>query len=337
MKSLVAKLASTRLTLLGMVGLAIGAGLSYDNPEHVSVWALAAPLAFLALNLFAAILTQPGINRRPGLLLFHLGLLAICVLAAVGRLSLFEGRVEMTEGSAFDHREVIDVKQGPWHRYRLDRITFIQGPYTVSYAPGLKRGPTRSHVLVPDGKGGWREEVVGDDTPLILDGYRFYTSFNKGFGVIVSWIPEAGEAVTGTIHMPSYPLFDYKQSNDWITPAGQELKLWLRLDTGIDEEAAWTLDGRNASGVLVVNDGEWRVELAPGEQVVLPGGALRYDSLTTWMGYKIFYDPTLRWLFYAAMAAVLGLSWHYWRKFERMPLGRVNPTVKVAGKEEQKR
>jgi hypothetical protein len=33
------------------------------------------------------------------------------------------------------------------------------------------------------------------------------------------------------------------------------------------------------------------------------------------MGYKLFYDPTLHWLFIAAMITVLGLAAHFWRKF----------------------
>ncbi len=313
------RLASIRLTLVGMVALAIGAGLSYDNPAETSVWVLAAPLALLSLNLFAAILTNPRINRRPGLLIFHVGLLLICVLAAIGRLTLFEGRVEMSQGAVFDVQAVTDIKQGPWHRGRIGEVVFVQGPYTVSYQPGLKRGPTRSHVSLPDGRGGWREKVVGDDKPLIINGYRFYTTFNKGFAVIVSWLPAEGEPMTGTIHMPSYPLFDYKQSNQWTTPGGGELKLWLRVNAGMDRDKAWVLDGSKASGVLVVKSGSERVELEEGESIAVDGGHLRFEQLSTWMGYKIFYDPTLFWLFIASVVAVLGLAYHYWRKMAQQP------------------
>ena len=321
MKSILSRLASARLTLLGMVGLAVGAGLGYENPSETSVWFLAVPLLFLALNLCAAILTKPAINRRPGLLIFHLGLLSICVLVAVGRLTLFDARIEMTQGTAFDIQALSDITQGPLHpRAGLEKINFVQGPYTVSYGPRLKRGPTRSHVLVADGKGGWVEQVVGDDTPLLIAGYRLYTSFNKGFAAIVTWLPNAGEPVTGTIHMPSYPLFDYKQANSWAPPGGEEVKLWLRLETGLDLEAPWVLDGERTDGILIVTAGSQREELAPGDTITLPQGALRFDQLTTWMGYKVFYDPTLAWLFWASVIAVFGLSVHYWRKFNRQPM-----------------
>lgn len=327
MRAALRRLASTRLTLVGMAWLAIGAGVNYDNPmaaSAASVWTLAAPLLFLALNLLAAIITQPGINRRPGLLVFHIGLFSICVLAAIGRLTFFEARFELGQGMPFAADLLTDVRHGPWHRNSLDHVHFVQGYYTVDYAPGLTRGPTRSQVMVPQAGGGWREQIIGDDTPLVLDSYRFYTSFNKGFAPVLTWQPEQGAPVTGTLNMPSYPLFEYKQDSEWAPPGGKPIKFWLRLETGYTKEQSWVLDGRKARSVLVVNDGERRVELAPGESVSLPGGKLRYEQLSTWMGYKIFYDPTLYGLFVAAIVAVLGLAHHYWRKFASQPLLTAN-------------
>lgn len=185
----------------------------------------------------------------------------------------------------------------------------------MEYNAGLVRGLTHSQVLIPDGRGGVMSRVVGDDRPLVLEGYRFYTTYNKGFAPVLTWTPDQGEAMTGTIHMPSYPLFDYKQDSTWTPPGGKPLRFWLRLDTGLRQDAAWLLDGKKASGVLVVNAGERRVELLPGQSVRLEGGSLRYERLTSWMGYKVFYDPTLRWLFIAAVVSIMGLGAHFWRKF----------------------
>jgi cytochrome c biogenesis protein len=323
-------LASTRLTLVGMVLLAIGAGLSYGNPVTTSVWVLVAPLGFLALNLFAAILMQPGINRRGGLLLFHIGLLSLSILVAIGRLTFYEAHVELVAGEPFESTSVSDVHQGPWHRSGLDEVRFVQGPYTVEYGSQLKRGSTRSQVAIADGRGGWSEQVVGDDTPLLINGYRLYTSFNKGFAPVLTWTPDNGEAVTGTVHMPAYPLFDYKQDNRWTPPGSTEIRFWLRLDTGYTLNQPWVLDGRKASGVLVVNSGEQRLELQPGDEVQLTGGRLRYESLNSWIGYKIFYDPTLKWLFIAAILAVAGLARHYWSKFSDQPLAATDEAVKTS-------
>ena len=324
-QSFLSALGSIRLALVGMLLLAIGAALSYDNPAGTPVWVLVAPLAFLAVNLLAAIATNPRINRRGGLLTFHLGLLAIIVLAGIGRLTHLDAQLEITEGAPFSASDLTHLEQGPLHAGALNQLAFVQGSFTVDYAPGMVRGLTHSQVFVPDGaiaapggRQGWQTRVVGDDRPLILEGYRFYTTFNKGFAPVLTWTPDNGAAISGTIHMPSYPLFEYKQESSWTPPGeaggGKEIKFWLRLKTGLREDAAWVLDGKTATGVLVVNTDERRVELEPGQSVQLPGGNLRYDRLTTWMGYKVFYDPTLHWLFAAAMVATLGLGLHFWRK-----------------------
>jgi len=309
------KLASLRLTLAGMVLLALGAALSYDNPAGTPAWVLVVPLALLAVNLLAAIVSNPRINRRGALLVFHIGLLGIVVLAAIGRLTRLEAHVELTDGAAFSPEEMIDVHEGPWHDGALERLYFVQGPYTVDYAPGMVRGITRNQVLVPDSQGGLEPRVIGDDTPLLMAGYRVYTTFNKGFAPVLTWIPDGGEAVTGTVHMPSYPLFDFRQANRWTPPGANEVRFWLQLDTGLDEKVAWTLDPHHARGVLVVKDGEQRVELRPGQAVRLEGGSLRYDRLSSWMGYKLYYDPTLHWLFITAIITVIALATHFWRRF----------------------
>ena len=315
MNTLLRPLSSLRLTLVGMVLLAIGAGLSYGNPMDMPVWVLVVPMALLALNLLAAIISNPRIHRRGGLLVFHLGLLGVVILSAVGFLTRFEAHVELLQGTAFSTDGLFDQRKGPWHMGDLDTVRFVQGPYTVDYAAHMVRGHTRSQVEVPDGRGGWETRVIGDDRPLVMNGYRFYTSFNKGFAPILTWTPDQGRPVTGSVHMPSYPLFEFKQDNSWSPPGGPQIKFWLRLTTGMTDKKAWVLDGSKTQGVLVVNTPSERKELHPGDSVKIPGGTLRYDRLSTWMGYKIFYDPTLHWLFAASIIGVLGLFSHFWRKF----------------------
>jgi len=315
-------LASTKLTLLWMLLLAVGAALSYDNPAETSIWVLVIPMLLLAINLIAAIISNPRINRRGGLLIFHLGLLSIVLLAAIGRLTYMEGQVEIISGGEFSDDLLSEVRIGPLHNGALDDVNFVQGPYTVEYRPQMMRGRTYSQVAIPDNQGGWREAVVGDDRPLVLEGFRFYTTFNKGFAPILSWLDENGQLIeTGAVHMPSYPLFDFKQSNSWTPTDGDEIKFWLQLETGLTAEEAWVLDGRRATGTLVVNVAGNRTELLPGQSVQLAGGILRYEHLATWMGYKLFYDPTLQWMFLAAFITIAGLGAHFWRKLSAEPLG----------------
>ena len=106
MFSWLSPLSSLKLTLIGMVLLGIGAGLSYGNPVDVSVWVLIVPLAILATNLAAAILTNPRINRQPGLLVFHVCLFSTVVLAGVGRLTHLDAHLEIALGQEF-HKDLL--------------------------------------------------------------------------------------------------------------------------------------------------------------------------------------------------------------------------------------
>ncbi|MBI5451716.1 MAG: cytochrome c biogenesis protein ResB [Gammaproteobacteria bacterium] len=313
-------LGSTRFTLLGMAALALGAALSYDNPAGTPAWVLVVPLAALALNLLLAMCINPRIHRQWGLLGFHLGLLGVVVLAAIGRLTYMEAHLELVTGSAFDAGELFDVRRGPWHDGGLQQLQFVQGPYTVDYRAGMVRGRTHSQVHVAGPHGQWQPQDVGDDRPLRVHGYRFYTTFNKGFAPVLTWMADGRPAVTGTVNMPAYPLFDFRQQNSWTPPGGRAIRFWLKLDTGRDDQRAWRLDVRTVSSRLIVNSDEQRIELLPGQQVRLDGGVLRYDRLAAWMGYKLFYDPTLHALFAAAVFGILGLFVHYWRTMFRQPL-----------------
>lgn len=321
----VKSLGSPKTAIIGMIALGVGSVMSYGNPESVSAWYLAGPLAFLAVSLLVAITTNSRIYRRGGLLVFHVGLLSIAVLAAIGRLTFFEAHVEMLEGNAFGVEDSLNVKKGPLHSDDLRHIEFMQGRYTVEYHPGMVRGLTHSYVRVKGDDGAWQDKVVGDDRPLVIDGYRFYTSFNKGFAPVLTWKGADGSSTQGAVHMPSYPLFEHKQENDWTTPTGEAVRLWLRMDTGLDEKNGWVLNEKTPESTLVVFFGDSRIELRPGETAAVGGGDLTYDHLATWMGYKIFYDPTLHALFGASMLSVLGLFMHFRRKFSLQPLRAADP------------
>lgn len=311
--------ASLKVTLSGMLLLAIGSMLTYGGDTGISVWVLVVPMVLLAVNLICAIASNRKINRQPGLLLFHLSLLSLVVVVAVGRLAHLEAQLEMTVGQHFDAGSLVQLQQGPWHVGDLGEIDFSQGPYVVNYEPGIQRGATMSQVGVFKADGSVEALVVGDDTPLIFGDYRLYTSFNKGFSLILEWVSNDGSLVTGSINMPSYPLNDFRQKNEWRPPGSdQTVKFWLRLDTAYDENDYWLLSEDNSSGVLVITIGDQRIELQEGQELQFEDGTLRYKDLTMWMGYTIFYDPTLRWLFFISVFGVLGLAWHLWTHSDRL-------------------
>jgi len=314
------KLSSLKITLVGMVLLVIGASLSYGNPDGTSIWVLVIPLVLLALNLIAAITTNPKINQQTGLLVFHVSLLLILLLAAIGRLTHMDAHLELVVGTEFDPDKLLETNAGPLHFKNFDNVHFVQGPFTVEYAPGMRRGLTHSHVKVKTATGEWEDREVGDDRPLLIDGYRFYTTFNKGFTSILTWTPSGAEPITGTVNMPSYPLFDYKQDNRWNPPGSdKEIKFWLQLNAGMKEDDHWVLDGRTSSGVLIVTTDDKRHEVQLGQSVQLSDGQLRFDALTMWMGYRLFYDPTIQWMFFVSIMGVLGLAQYFWKKTNLQP------------------
>lgn len=315
---LLRQLSSLKLTLLGMVLLGIGALLRYGNPIVFPIWVLVIPLAFLAVNISCAIITNRHINRQPGLLLFHVSLLSIVILAGVGRLTHLDAHVEIAEGQIFSPDMMFEVRQGPLHMGDIEQVDFRQGSYIVGYAPNLRRQYTHSKVFVagPDGKGIAHD--VGDDRPLILNNFRFYTTANRGFAPILTWIPTTGEAITGRIHMPSYPLFEYKQDNKWTPPGtDQVIKFWLQLDVGLTRDKAWVMNAGKGKGVLVVNAGGKREELTLGDEVQLDHGRLRFVDLTSWIGYRIFYDPTIFLMVWITFFGVLGLAHYFWSKMNK--------------------
>lgn len=316
MKNPARRLASPRLTMAGFALLGAGTLANYNLPD-VPVAVITGPLALLALNLGAALAVRPAL-RRGGLGLFHVALLALLVLAGFGRMTHFDARVEVAQDAMLDPTLIEVTSRGPWHGSGWQGLRFRQGDYEVSYAPGVRRSHTRS-VLTVEG----RESpvIVGDDTPLVLEGYRFYTTHNKGFAPLLAWQPVGGEVVRGVLHMPSYPLFDWKQENQWNAPDGSVLRFWLRIDRPIPEQVAWTLAPNDMPVTLVIESGGTRHEVKPGEAIALPGATLRFEKLLGWMGYRIFYDPTLIPMLVVSLIGVLGLAWHLWgAKARLLPL-----------------
>lgn len=307
--SVARRVASLRVTVAMFVVLALVV-LAAQNDTRVPAWAVAVPQLVLAINLTASLATHPAL-RRGGLAIFHVALLGCLVLLAWGRLTHFEGRVEVAQGATFDPAAVEPSSVGPWHGDRLRKVQFEQGAFSVKYAPRLKRAHTHSLVTLSDAAG-TRTQTVGDDRPLLLSGFRFYTTHNKGFAPLLTWTAPGAAPVTGAVHLPSYPLFDWQQQQRWTPPGGPEARLWLRLDQGVNEQEAWQLRPDQVVAVLVIELAGQRHELRPGEVATGTFGSVRYERLIGWMGYNVHYDPTLSALWWLACLGVAGLALHMW-------------------------
>jgi cytochrome c biogenesis protein len=308
--NLLRALASLKLTLLGIVSLLAGVLLAYFSPDRNSA-PIVLPLALLALNLLAAIIWNRRIRQNSGLLMFHLCLLMIAVLTLLSQLTSMKGRVEVTQGAAYDATGVAVVEQGAWHGFdQLREVTFIQGDVQVEYAAGLRREATRSQLMLADGN----TITVGDNVPFKSHGYRFYTTSNKGFAAIINWRSKDGGIEQGAIHFPSYPLYDWKQSNQWQAPSGQQLGFQLLIDARLDRDRDWLLQNNNQGQLVITLPDGARHEIEPGEYIELENGTLEFEAISMWMGYKIFYDPFLAWFLAASLVGVAGIAWHYYLK-----------------------
>ena len=328
MKPLLQKLASLRLTLAGLAALIANSFAISQWPDEAIPW-LVLPLSVLAFNLLAALLVRHAFRQQAALLLFHVGLLGVLLLVAAGVLMRFDGSVEVVEGSAFNAASVTDRGRGWLHPDRLDRVYFTQGPVEVNYLPGLRRDTTHSRVALGRADGPAIRRDVGDREGFTSNGYRFMTTFNKGYAVLLLWRDAAGTEAIGAVNFPSFPEFDWKQVNGWTTPAGESLTLELKLAGRVPEQTAWTLNSRDVGYAVGISGGALAENtVGPGESVAVTGGEITVVDLRLWMGYRIDYNPLLPWLLTAAFLSLGALGVHMAQKF-RVPC--VNATVPAPG------
>jgi len=310
MRSILAKLASLRLTLAGLVALILTVLAVYRAGGATLYW-LSLPLAVLSINLMAAILTNRAFRLQPLLLVFHVALLGVLLFSALGVLARFEGRTEMVEGARFDPGRVVTVNRGWLHRSRLNEIDAAQGTVEVDYIDGLQRAATRSDVVL-----GGELRRIGDRIGATAAGYRLQATFNKGFAVVMIWDDGVSAPVAGSINFPSYPEFEWRQRNEWTTPAGDVLQFELVLDERVPERGPWTLRSSGVGyGLVLHRVGKDPRRLGEGDSVPLRGGRLTVVDLRLWMGYRVDADPLLPWTLAAAFLALVALAAHVQRKF----------------------
>ena len=301
-------LASLKLTLAGIAVLLVAVLLAYFNQPQTAAYIVPAVI-LLAVNLLAAIIFNARIRQNTGLLMFHICLLLIALLTLLSQLTSMKGRVEVTQGAAFDPGSVTVTEQGAWHPIaKLQQVAFVQDALQVEYAAGLRRGTTRSQLLLDNGD----SLLVGDNLAYTSEGYRFYTTSNKGFAAVVKWHAKDGSVAEGAIHFPSYPLYDWKQHNRWQAPSGEQLAFRLMIDTPLDRDRDWVLQNVQYGQLEITRAEGGKHVLIPGDYIELDGGVLEFAAIRMWMGYKIFYDPLLAWFLAVALVGVAGLAWHYY-------------------------
>lgn len=323
-------LASPRLTV-GFFLLMAGGSLAVAELNWPATWAVLLPLALLGLNLGAAIGLHPRFRVDLPLLVFHLALLALVALIVVARLVYFEGRVALTAGSSFEG-EVFGEQRGPLHGNGLSRVHFINDGVSEDFSRYGKYIATANRVRWRDAEGRPQQSEIGDDIPLLLDGYRIYTTRNRGFAPVFAWQPRGGPIEYGSVQLRDMGQGGFTPDGGWLLPEGPEIWAMLEPLQPIRKDGVRVdLDAASVAHQLVVRVGETRQALRPGESMDLPEGRLIYLELKTWMGYRISYDPTIPWLIATVLTAVGSLIWFYASLFLRRR-HRPLPAVTVGGR-----
>lgn len=310
-------LASPRLMVtffLLMAAAALGVAYELIAPTPAAL----VPLGLLVVNLSASIGTNARFRADLPLLVFHVSLVAFIALLAVARLTYFEGKATVPVGSGFGG-DLHTEERGTLHGNGASALRFSNDGFTEIFPERNQYRRTHNQVRFQDAAGNLHTGEIGDDRPLVLDGYRIYTSRNRGFAPMVEWIADDGAIHFTTIQLGQVGQDGFTPGTQWEIPAGPQV--WLSLSTepmrGVPGTQRDNLGAKQARNKLVLrHDGRF-YDLQVSESVALPGGRLTYSGLSAWMGYNIIYDPTRPWLIGTISIAIASLLWFYARRLWR--------------------
>lgn len=307
-RGIVKEIAAPRWTVVFFLLMAAGALWVAEGGGDPTV-AMLPPLSLLVLNLLAAIISAPRFRADLPLLTFHLALLAFVVLLVAARLTYLDATATLTEGETFTGK-VNRESRGPLHRTALADLRFRNDGLTAAHDDRERR--THNEVRWWDESGGSHAAVIGQDRPLVLDGYRIYPT-RRGFAPKFLWQPADGGMEFGTVHLDYVDSGGFASSAAWQLPAGPEV--WVMLDMEAIKRAEGTKrvvpGAANAAYPLLLRVHDQRIQLHPGESINIPGGRLTYTQLGSWVGYRISYDPTMPWLIASVIGGVASLLWFY--------------------------
>ena len=311
-----ASLGSNRLTLSLLLILAICIVIYYQTTISGRIWILVVPTSLLILNFFCALYYRQIMKNNWLLMSFHFALIALIFLLFIGQMTYLRATLELAENEEFSG-QLENVDSGPWHRYGLADSRFTNRGFQIRYNKGIMRAETLNQLELTREDGSRQQLEIGDQVPLVIGHYRFYTSHNKGYAPVFDWIPSgSNQAITGSIHLPAYPAHEFNQALEWQLP-GSDMKLWtmLQLREDVlpeDKDFFYKVPEQHE---LIVRYGDNRQVLQPGDEIRFDSGVLRYKKLTTWMGYKVDYDWTRPWLLSTCIIGMLGLFSHFLKKF----------------------
>lgn len=276
-------------------------------------------LVAMSVNLLASVATRwSPFTKKPALLLFHLALVAMIVLGAVGRLLYFEGSTAVVERE----RTTLAVPDSASGRFVPDRVSGARAAlYELDTSYFRADDMERTRALIGLYRG--EEEVLRGDVlpnePLVDGGLRVYLNRTRGYGAVFWLEREGAPPEQGVIYFPEYVRH----------PEGQEQQLWL---PGTSE----TLSCRLAGTLPYTAEGPWSLKVAadeavwvrlpgsadatrlgPGEAMGTPWGRLRLDSVRRYAVLTAVYDPAEPWIVGLAMFQACALGWHFLARGKR--------------------
>lgn len=323
-RTIVLGLASPRLTVVFFLLMGASGLWSGYHPDDITLATLP-PLLLLAVNLLAAIAVHPRLRTDYPLLGLHLALLGFVALMALARLVYFDGVTTLTTGSEFEGR-LVREDRGALHDTAFTKLRFSNLGF-VERTPSPNKYPkTFNQVSYRDDAGRLQLGEIGDDRPLLLGGYRIYSTGSWGFSPVFTWLPASGGRFSGTAQLgnndPMRLAFrqGFGPEGAWRLPSGPEVWMVLLADAWPPQSRDGELrdtDLEQFGHRLVMRVGELRHEMRPGDILSLPEGKLVYEKLGTWMGFRLVYDPTTPWIVSTLALGVLSILWFYGRSVWR--------------------
>lgn len=309
------QLASARWTVLFFL-LTAAAALAVGYELMTPTVMMAAPFVLLLVNSGAAILVHARFRADLPLLLFHLALVALVALIVLARLTYMKGTTTLSSGAAFDG-QLLTEEHGPLYIGRLPEVHFANEGFTENYSARGQRHATYNQVSWQDDAGIWHLAQIGDDHPLLINGYKIYATSHRGFSPLFAWQPDDGSEEYGTVQLPDPQNGAFAPAINYKLPNGSDA--WVMLDIKAQLEPGKPRIGTGSNEpahALVLRIGNARHVLHLGDQIQLPGGRLRYARLDSWMGYAFSYDPTRPWIIATILIGIGSLIWFYWRRLD---------------------
>lgn len=279
------------------------------------------PFVLLVVNLVASIVSNARFRADLPLLVFHLALLALVALFGFARLTYLDARATLSSGTGFEG--VLERQErGPLHWGRIEALRFANEGMSAHYSEkGSYRG-TYNRVRWQDAGGAWQLSEIGDDRPLVLDGYRIYATVYRGLAPLFSWQPTGGAEEIGSVQLEDHRNSDLPPAAGWQLPGGPNL--WMQINftplAAPRDTQQQDLGAGELQHTLVLRNGAQRQSMRIGDVVDFPQGKLRYLQLDSWMSYRFVYDPTVPWIIATLIVGVASLIWFYVRRIWGRPL-----------------